>query len=411
MWSLQARSASFRRFCAASTSALSSFCDFAFGDSTMLDHNFSYPRSAGCLKKDGENLFAVLKQRGYETLGLMRASPRPAYAENGFWGAWPAECGDFRCYEDSEGVCSDAENFLAQSAAAGKPFALYFTERAARLDDRHAEKMAQGALHSRVEKGYAILDRSADRVFRKLRDLRLLADTVVAVFGSYGTDPWKHGIAMGRAHGLAPYADLPLFLYRNDAGSGVSDNLVSMVDLKPTLLRLLFPGERIARPGNIGNCGIDIFSDKRGAAFSQNLFALEEENAGTSRGLAKSYAVVHEEERLIVSSDCGVSGDGGMELYFDLRDPGNTRNFLDFFTLDSGGFITAFGKPEIVHVHFTLSFKQHMVMNMVEKYNFLRENLFGHIREKEGRALAELRRDAGGSVFSDNMFRRKRRRQ
>jgi hypothetical protein len=42
-WNLYNNSSMFRRLHVSSTSALSSFCDLAFGNSAMLDHNREYP--------------------------------------------------------------------------------------------------------------------------------------------------------------------------------------------------------------------------------------------------------------------------------------------------------------------------------------------------------------------------------
>ena len=343
----------------------------------------------------------------------MRASPAPGYAGAGFWGAWPEECVPFLCRGDGEACSALAADFLARNAAAGPPFALYFSERAARLDDAHPEKLAERTLHGRVERGYALLDRSAERVLGRLVDLGLAANTVVACFGPYGTDPWKHGLCAGRTHAGDPYADLcwtPLFIYRDGADVGVADQLLSMVDLKPTLLQLLFPGEPAGGPTGLAG-GVNVLAYSRAAAFTQSLFALERENAGPSLGLAKSYAITDGDQRLVVSSDGGIPGDGGMEFYYDTRDPGNTRNFLDFFQLNPDGFMTAFSRGDLIHPHFFMSFKPKLVMSVVDSYNFMREQLFNYIREKERIALARSAGGTAGTLFPENMFRRKRRRR
>jgi hypothetical protein len=413
LWNLYNRSAMFRRFYAASTSGLSSFCDFAFGDSTMLDHNRAYPNAPGCLAGGGENLFSLLRRRGYGTLGLMRASPAPGYAKAGFWGAWPEECGRFQCREEDGDCRTLVGDFLARNALDGRPFVLYAGERAARLDDAHPEKLEEKTFHGRVEKGYALLDRSAKHILDTLEESGFLANTVVAGFGPYGTDPWKHGVFAGRTHAFDPYADLcwtPLFIYRNGADAGVADQLLSMIDLKPTLMRLLFPDEPGREPAS-ANAGVDVLSYTRKAAFTQSLFAFERENAGPSLGLAKSYAITDGDQRLVVSSDGGIPGEGGMELYYDPRDPGNTRNFLDFFQIDPDGAMTAFTFQNIVHPHFFMSFKPNLVKSVAESYNFMRRQLFLHIKEKERTAAARIPEGAAENLFPDDMFRRKRRRR
>ncbi len=413
LWDAHGRSASFRRFYANSTSSLASFHDFAYGDSSILDSCAAYP-DALLPRPEKENLFSVLARHGYEALGLLRASPVPDYARAGLYGAWPAECGAFHCHDDSGECCAEAEGFLERAAAAGKPFVLYFSERSARLDDAHPEKMAEETLHGRIEKGYEILDRAFDRIFRALTDVNLLADTMMLVFGPYGTDPWKHGVNLGRTHALEPYADLswtPLFIFRNGTDVGITDRMLSAVDLKPTIQQMLFPAEAVPQPEN-GMSGVGFFSGfVRQAAFCQNLFALERENSGAALGLIKSYAVVVGDRRLLASSTGGIAGEGGVELYLDFHDAGNGRNFLDFCELDANGGVVRFGRKDIVHPHFGMSFKPHLAVEMLQSYELLRRRLSEHIMEKERLALER----AGGrhqeNLFPIDVFKHARRRR
>lgn len=413
LWNLHARSASFRRFYTNSTSSLASFHDFAYGDTAILDCCAEYPTAP--LSPSGQDtLFSVLARHGYKSLGLLRASPLPEYARAGFCGAWPAECGAFHCHDDSNAFCAEAEAFLEQTAAAGKPFVLYFSERSARLDDEHPEKLAEELFHERIEKGYAILDRSIDRVVRKLTELNLLADTMMLCFGPYGTDPWKHGVNLGRTHALEPYADLnwtPLFIFRNDADVGVSDRMLCVADLKPTLQQMLFPDEPVPPPKN-NLSGVGAFSGlTRQAVFCQNLFALEKENSGAAKGLIKSYAVIAGDRRLIASSTGGIAGEGGLELYLDFHDVGNGRNFLDFFDLDAEGSIVSFGRNDIVHPHFVMSFRPHLALEMVKCYDQLRKQLAAYILEKERAALARSGGRGQENLFPIAIFKHARRRR
>jgi arylsulfatase A-like enzyme len=410
LWNLYNDSAMFRRFHVSSTSALSSFCDFAFGDSAMLDHNREYPSAPGCLAAGGGNLFEILREQGYETLGVMRASPVPGYARASFFGAWPEGDRAFGCHEGDESFHAETEAFLESRAASAKPFALYFSDRAARLDDAHPEKLAADTFHERVRSGFSLLDRSAKRLVGKLAELNLLSNSVVIGFGPYGNDLWKHGIFKGRVHALPPYADLawtPLFLHRNGAEAGIVDHFASMIDLKPTILRLLFPNRPQPEPRNFAG-GVNALTSGRQVAFTQNLFALERENAGPAAGLAKSYSIADGDFRLIVSSDAGISGEGGMELYHDIRDPGNTRNFLDFFNLAPDGAATAPGRQNIVHPHFAMPFGESQATSVVNAYNSLRRRLFTYIKSKEELALKGNGGQAADTLFPENAFRRKR---
>lgn len=413
LWNLSLRSAMFRRFYTASTSALQSFVDFAYGDSTQLDHNLAYPSRDGCLSGKAANLFDILRQRGYEILGLQHGGNCPDYVRGNFYGAWPTNCGTFQWHDEYDAFYLTAERFIDQSTAAGKPFALYYNDRAALLGDDSGEKEKDGLFHVRIEKGYSLLDQSVARIMNKLAASGLIGSTIIIIYGPYGTDPWKHGIYLGRTHAVDPYADLcwtPLMIYNNDNDICTADQLVSVIDLKHTLLHMLFPQEPPTQPTSILT-GVDILSFNRQAAFTQNLFALEKENAGPSQGLVKSYGVTDGDQRLIVSSNGGIPGEGGMELYYDPRDPGNTRNFLDFFQLDPNGVMTSFGRKDIIHPHFLMSFKPHLVMSIANSYNAMREQLFTFIKLKEQEALKLAGESAKNNLFPEDSFKRKRRRK
>lgn len=412
LWELSNRSAAFRRFYTTSTSALQSFCDIAFGDSSALDHNSAYPEAEGCLAGAKKNLFSDLGRRGYETLGIQHGSFCPGYVMNNFWGAWPEECGNFRWHDQYDDFFAGAVAFLEKMKTDGKPFALYFSDRAALAADNSREKQESVLYHEWFEKGFALLDRSVGVILDTLNSLDLSNDTIVIIYGAYGMDPWKHGVCRGRTTALEPYADLcwtPLFVYRNGFDVGIPDQLVSAIDLRPTIMRMLFPQELSNPPENLHE-GIDIFSFRRATAFSQNLFSLERENEGAALGLVKSYAATDGNQRLIVSSD-NADGNGGMELYYDPRDPGNTRNFLDFFTLDGSGYMTAFGRSDIIHPHFTLSFKPHLVVSILNSYNTMREHLYGFVRSKEQGAMERAGEQSNKNQLSDEVFTKKRKRK
>lgn len=410
LWNLSLRSAMFRRFYTSATSSFHSFCDFAYGDAAVLDHNLTYPDAPGCIMERNDNFFDVLTRRGYETLGIQHGSHAPAYAVNNFWGAWPERCGVFQCHRDYAEFHGVIDSFLEKRKCDGKPFALYFSDRAARPDDASPEKSGTQFYHERFEKGFSLLGISIGKVLKTLEELGLLSNTIVVAYGPYGMDPLKHGVNHGKFSVGDPHADMcwtPLLIYNNDCDICIADQLVSSIDLKPTLLHMLFPAETWPTHKNVLS-GIDILRFQRQVALSQSLFALENENVGSAKGLARSVAATDGDQRLIVTSDDGIPGEGGMELYFDPRDPGNTRNFLDFFDLDCNGNMTAFGRKDIVHVHFTQSFKPNLVMSIVESFNAMREMLFGFVRFKEQEAMPLCKNRSEARPFPEDSFKRKR---
>lgn len=412
LWELSTRSAMFRRFYATSTSAFQSFCDVAYGDSAELDHNERYPSGRGCVAGKGKNLFAELRRRGFESFGAQHGGSCPAYVADNFWGAWPDECGAFEWHGQYDGLFAAVDAFLGRVKAASKPFVLYVSDRVALAGDASPEKQEATLYHERFAKGFSLLDGTAGHVMDTLATLGLLENTIVIAYGPYGMDLWKHGVSQGRTTAIEPYADLcwtPMFIHQNNEDIGIADQLVSTIDLRPTIMHLLFPQEPPEQPSTPFT-GVDILTFQRQTVFSQNLFALERANEGPALGLVKSYAATDGDQRLIVTSDSR-DGNDGVELYFDPRDPGNTRNFLDFFTLNDNGEMVVFGRNDIIHPHFTMSFKPNLVMSIVNSYNTMRNQLAGFIRTKEAAALPLAGDGAKANVFPEKCFTKKRKRR
>lgn len=427
LYSFMKKATVFRRFFTASTSGFQSFCDFVFGDSSELDHNPYFPSGKGCLRGRAQNIFAELRTRGYEVMGAQRGDPCPAYAKENFWGAWPVECGAFRTYEAKDALFGEIEAFVQTASKNGIPFALYVSDRAAIPGDGgpgihgsiQKTKSEQAQLNDIVNsdagfyrnicEGMQFLGRVGGKLGTILREAGISSETVFVVMGNHGTDLWKHGLYGGRTHAIDPYADMcwtPLLILNNNQKVGVIDDLVSMIDLKPTIMHLLFADEPDAKPATPFS-GINVFREKRKLVFSQRMFARQLEEQDRYKSMKRSYAIADGEQRLIVSSSGGNSEKGGMELYYDMRDPFNTRNILDFFDFDTQGFMTAFGRQDIIHPHFTRAFKPHLVLSILDSYDILRQNLYDHIRAKEAYAKTETNSD-GWTPFPDQAFRVKR---
>ncbi|MDR1520607.1 MAG: hypothetical protein LBU23_10800 [Planctomycetota bacterium] len=413
IWRLANQSTSFRRFYSASTSAFQSFCDFVHGDSSELDHNLSYPSGPGCLLGRAGNLFGILEEQGYAVMGSQHGETCPEYVRGNCFGAWPEAGGRFRWHGEYDAFYAESLAFVKRAAAAGQPFALYYCDRAGTVADNCLEKRDSRLFHQRFEKGFSLLDRSVERMLAGLAELGLLGATLIVLYGPYGMDPWKHGVFAGRTHAIEPYADVcwtPLLFYCDGRDIQTIEGLASSIDLKATILGILFPGRDFGpAPGRFS--GVNLLTSGRNIAFTQNLFALEQENAGPALGLVKSYAATDGDLRLIVNSDGGIAGEGGMEFYYDVRDPGNTRNLLDFFELDKNGDMASFGRSDVVHVHFTQSFKPHLVRDMVSAYNGMRDTLKQLAKAKEGEALRHSANQSRRLLFHDSQFNLKRRRR
>lgn len=414
LWKMSNKAVMFRRFYSASTSAFQSFCDVAFGDSAQLDHNLAYPSGKGCLLGTERNFFSILHEKGYATLGIQHGESCPAYVKDNYFGAWPEECGEFRWHGEYDGFFSESFAFIEKARAAGKPFALYYADRAATVADHCREKREAKLYHQRFEKGYALLDASVAGIMRKLGEMSLLDDTVVVAFGPYGMDPWKHGVFRGRVHAIDPYADIcwtPLFIYNNGRDPKIVDPLACTTDLKASILELLFSDSQLGA-GKGPFTGVSFLSKGRDIVFTQNLFALERENEGPALGIAKSYAATDGDQRLIVSSNGGIPGQGGMEFFYDPRDSTNSRNLLDFFPLTKDGRITRFENPNATHSHILFAFRpdkpQLLIDSIIASYNAMREVLKRLVKTKEEGALKHCPDRKGAKFFDDSRFNVKR---
>lgn len=412
LFDLMGKSAAFSRFYAASTSSVMSMSDLLHGDSSEMDHLAVFPKDKGFLAGLSSNLFLILAENDYATYGVQYGSFCLGDAPNNFWGVWPEACGQFRQQKDREEMHGGIRDFLETSKAAGKPFALYFWNMNTHLRDDDPLEPPNQAYHERFQSGYRLLDLSVKRLFEDLGALGLLDDTLIIAFGDHGDDLFRHGLYRGRSHIIDPYANVcwcPLFIHDRNVEICISQKLMSMVDVKPTLLHMLLP-ERPPEPPTTPFSGINVLAADRSAAFSQSMFALQTERSDPARAITKSYAVTDGDFRLMASSPVNLDDSGGLEFFFEQWDYGNTRNLLDFCRLDSQGRITAFGHPDAVHPHFFLTFTQKHVDIMAKTYEKLRDLLHSFIKLKEAEAL---KRFAGGKkeLFPEELLTRKRKRK
>ncbi|MCC8179337.1 MAG: hypothetical protein LIP23_00260, partial [Planctomycetes bacterium] len=109
--------------------------------------------------------------------------------------------------------------------------------------------------------------------------------------------------------------------------------------------------------------------------------------------------------------DAGVEGKGGLELFYDLRDPGNTRNFLDFFDMDNDGSLRFTARPSFRHSHFISSFRRCAIIDLFKSYLILRRQLMDFVKLKEKNALARSGGKGKKNLFPIDAFNRKRPRQ
>ncbi|MDR1612409.1 MAG: sulfatase-like hydrolase/transferase [Planctomycetota bacterium] len=413
LWKLSARSGNFRRFYTASTSSVMSMCEMLHGDSAELDHNPVFPRHKDGLAGRSSNLFQVLLDRGYATKGVQYGSFCLGDAPNNFWGIWPYACGQFIRHDKIEEFHGDIRHFIRESKAKNRPFALYHWNMSTHIRNDPESDFEELGFAKRFKVKYRLLDESVKRLLDDLAEAGVLDNTIIAAYGDHGDDFWGHGLSRGRTHVIEPYATVcwtPFFIFNNGFDRGIFDNLASNIDIKPTLLSMLFP-DMPAETGASLFAGVNLISGSRKTAFSQSIFALQLEHSDPCQAVIKSYAVTNGEIRLMASSGGNKPEEGGMELFLEQWDFGNTKNLLDFFQLDKNGRIAAFDSHGAVHPHFTMSFTRQRIVSLAGTYDLLRQNLADFIAAKEREAM-KISRDGKKQLFPMEMFKvvRKKRR-
>jgi hypothetical protein len=388
LMALCVKSASFRRFYASGTSTVLSMSGFLYGNSSEMDHLPSFGVNAIPLKR-GAHLYAVLARHGYEIMGSLYFPYDPGHCATSLLSRWEApSVPPFSAHNDFNAMGEAVAAFIDKSARRDRPFALYFWNMAPHglIESPHNPKSA--SFTERMASAYMQLDSTIQALWNILESRGLLADTTIAAYGDHGDDLYGHGFSQGYLHGNGPYATVswtPLFLYNAGFPAGETDQIASIVDVKPTLLEALgVPDAATERPPF---SGMRLGSQIRTLAFTQNRFALQRETNAPDWP-AKAYAVTDGQLRLVVAACDAEGGYGGLELFHDQMDPGNQCNLLDFFELDAEGNIASCLRRDKIGMYFFHLFNPRAVQELRERHAFLRKELLTHVREKERAAMA-----------------------
>lgn len=290
---------------------------------------------------------------------------------------------------------------MAKAKAAGRPILIAFRMVVSHMAYDDGEKIQATTFSDRFRRGYVQLDRAINQFLSIIIQLGMWDDSIIVCYGDHGDELWSHGVNKGYCHAIQPYASLnwvPLFIHESNRPPGSSNRLVSTIDLRESLLKMLSPGfdptqyqwpetrEPFPPFRQTPYDGIDAFNERRELAFGQNLFALQLEYTDLERGLTKGYSVTDGTYRVVVSSGGSNPKNGGLEFYCDPVDPANTRNLLDFFTLDANGDIRKFSPPaEATDRAFAQVFNERAVASLRDVYHRLKKNLYEFVRDKERR--------------------------
>lgn len=286
---------------------------------------------------------------------------------------------------DFERFHNEIANWVTSSKSANRPFFIYFWEHIPHLVSDSPEKAGIGSFATRFRYGFNFLDNSLKRLWRTLEECGCMDDTTTVGYGDHGDELWTHGLNKGYCHATEGYASLcwtPMFIHDSRLGCGVNSSVASSIDIRPTVMRLLFPECKLPHDGG-EFLGIDLLHQKREYAFTQNLYALQGEFCDPEHGLAKSYAVTDGVYRVLACSDGGGDGAGGMEFYCDILDPDNAHNLLTIFGLDENGSMRTKSIPELAPGIFQELLTRDSIREMGDRYDKLRRALMHFIQKKE----------------------------
>lgn len=336
-----------------------------------------------------------------------------------------------------------ARSALAEAKMDGKPFLFQFTMSITHITAKDRVKEAAETFSDRFRLAYLRLDNAVNAFLQMLAEFKLLADSVIVFYGDHGDELWMHGLNKGWCHVITPYASqcwTPLFIYEHGVPPGSTNQLASTIDLMQTLLKRLVPdfvpeecrlndtwtnrfGDApsfavpplypktgtLAAYNDVPFHGIDLGAENRELAFSQNLYALQQEYNDVGKALVKGYAVTDGVYRVTVTSGGDSPREGGLEFFCDPLDPTSGRNLLDFFKLDVNGDIKEFyPPPEAVADEFSRVFNPEAVSHLIEMFQKLKAALYRHIRDKED--YARKLNDGRGSIMPEYAFKHSRRR-
>lgn len=369
------------------------FNSISYGTISGLDSFPKYARQRNKPRVNTQGLFEILRDCDYKTIIAMLQDHPTSHT---LYDPEPSLPGFEERYVGRLADSDEHPVFLRISEAQqnGQPFCLYALTF---YDIIHSQftildfpNLPPSEMHRFIlKKSNAVMECLLGGLERR----GLLEDTMIIVYSDHGSSCFNRFVDTIPYDQFLPVAEnswVPLFIYNSGFGVGTSSDIVSLDDLRPTILSLLFPGKDFPRP-DIPNYGVDLTRDKRTYAYSQNYYALGESPPTGGENL-KSYAVTDGEYRLMVSACYPEKRIGGMSMYIDACDSGNCRDLLQLFEFDSTGHViglsTNIALDMVSRKEIPPMFRTRTLRELVRKYESLRENLRDYVSEKEKYALS-----------------------
>lgn len=165
--------------------------------------------------------------------------------------------------------------------------------------------------------GYRMMDDFVGKLLEILAQTNHIEDTIVVLYGDHGDEFWGKRFHGGLVHAIEPYAELihtPLWIWGKGEEGGESNKLLSTVDMKYLIMRLL-SDETVV---------VSQLAGDRKYVFARNEYAAQ---SCRTESFNKSYCVTDGILLLMVS---GL----GLEMYDMEMDPGCKCNYLLWFKLE-----------------------------------------------------------------------------
>ena len=335
------------------------------------------------LKPHSKHLFQVFAEAGYTTTGLAYGKEDSREIKN--QNLWSFGYGSYDGVDTMEEFFEGIENIISTE----KLFAAHIWNPLTHIcvNDPDSEKCEDFLEKMRL--AYLSLDQTVKYIIDLLTKKDILKDTIIVVYGDHGDDKWTRALNFGRTHVIEPYLNLvktPAFIYDSSIGKGQFDALVSMIDLKSTVVYLT----GIKHEDDFPYSGINIFKEENACAFSRSLFLNQRTEERISQEWVvrlnnfsdvekkkKSFGIINENYNLLVGED-------GSEFFIHALDPSNHNNILDFFDFDDLGRITKLKHYGAWRGHFrSVFFNNGQLFNILKNYYYLKATLKERILIKQ----------------------------
>ena len=404
---LMNQSLNFGKFYSTATSSAMSISDFIHGNDFEMDR-FTNFHDMIVDARYGKGLYKILEEKGYQILGI-GYNFFPKTEEVNSHGIWDSKHEKYRWVDDFSFFLEQLIDFIIQNKE--KPFAIHVWNLMPHVGQKCKETQDAANFYDRINMAYESLNMTIERIYVILNQYNLLDKTVISGYGDHGDDKWTRSINAGFTHTIEPYHNIintPAFIYDTRLNPQYSDELVSLVDLKNTLLYLT--GNEISKEFDFA--GKNIFKEENQYVFSKRLFVNQQYyeeikalpmmklyNFSDKEFRNQSYAIIGKKYTLIVSLN-------GCEMFMNQLDPFSYNNVLNFYHMDEDGNLISFENRGAWRGHYrTIMMQDEQVYDMVSGFYEMSNLLKQRIRYHEKLVGKELK-----NTFYEENFKKIRNR-